>query len=186
MIILYPTETVYGLGVSALDPEALKDLYALKGRDTKKAVSWLVRDMDDVRRYAVVSEKAAKIAEQFLPGPLTLVLPARPEISKEIIGEGGMIGFRISSDPFASALIQEFMEVHDAPLTATSANVSGEPPQETPKEIIKQFGEKADMITRVLDGGSRKGVSSTVVQVVGDAVEVLREGAIATGHIRTI
>ncbi len=175
-MILYPTETTYGLGVNALDPNELEKLYRLKGRDARKAVSFLVRNLDDIECYAVMSPTAKKVAERFLPGPLTLVLPQR-ELQFETIG------FRVSSDPFAESLIKLFMEEYGAPLTATSANLSGEKSESLPEEILKQFGADAELITEVIDGGVRNGTPSTVVRIHGDSIEVIREGAILTKDI---
>ncbi len=174
-MILYPTETTYALGVSSFDSSELKKLYQLKGRDAKKAVSWLVRNLDDIERYAVMSPVARKIAERFLPGPLTLVLPWKEGLQMREC----TIGFRISSDPLAENLIHRFMEEYGAPLTATSANLSGVKTESSPEEILKQFGMEASMITEIIDGGVRNGTSSTVVQVEGSVVEILRVGAIS-------
>lgn len=182
-IILYPTETLYALGVNALDSKALSDLYALKGRDVHKASSWLVRDVSDIERYAVLGEKGAKIAEQFLPGGLTLVLQTKEDISRLVVAEDGTIGFRISSDPVAQNLINAYMEENDAPLTCTSANTSGSPVFPTVGEILQQFGKKANKITQVIDDGPRKGLASTVVRVLEDRVTVLREGEISEQEI---
>lgn len=190
-IILYPTETLYALGVHATDPKALDVLYTLKGRDASKVSSWLVRDIADIRRYAVLGERGAKLAEGFLPGKLTLVLPIKPELfsgsdpelSKDVVAPDGTIGFRISSDPVAQKLVADFMEAHNAPLTCTSANVSGAPAFPTVGEILQQFGKKAEMITDVIDDGPRKGLASTVVRVRDDEVTVIREGEISEQDI---
>lgn len=182
-MILYPTETLYALGVNALDEKELLKLYGLKDRDGSKVASWLVRSMEDVGRYAVVTESATKIAERFLPGRLTLVLKALPTVPKGVIAKDGTIGFRISSDPFAQKTVTEFMEKCDAPLTCTSANVSGLATLGTVGEILQQFGAKAKHIDIVIDGGPRKGLASTIVRVLGEEVTVLREGDISEAEI---
>ncbi len=178
-MILYPTETVYALGVHALDEGELAKLYELKGRDAQKAVSWLVRDVEDVKQYAEWGEMPAKIAERFLPGPLTLVLPLKEEVRTKYPFLPETAGFRISSDPYAQQLIAEFMEQHHAPLTCTSANISGMETQSTPALICAQFGEKAQMIDVIIDGGTREGFTSTVIQIIGTDFFFLREGAIS-------
>ncbi len=183
MITLYPTETLYALGVNALDVDALQKLYALKGRESSKAASWLVRGMDDIATYAEVPQKAAKIAEQFLPGPVTLVLRAREEVDTEVIASDGTIGFRVSADSTAQKIIAAFMEEQHAPLTCTSANLSGAPTLPTPQEILQQFGPNADMITQIHDDGPRKSLASTIVRIIDDTVTVLREGEVATQEI---
>ena len=182
-MILYPTETLYALGVNAFDEKALSRLYALKERDASKASSWLVRSVEDIERYAVVGDKAAKIAQRFLPGKLTLVLKALPTLPKELIAQDGTIAFRISGDSLAQKTVAEFMEAHDAPLTCTSANVSGLATLGTAGEILQQFGPKANLITKIVDGGPRKGLASTIVRVIGNEVTILREGDISEAEI---
>ena len=173
-IILYPTETVYGLGVNPLEPGALEVLNELKGRDEGKYASWLVASVSDIEKYAVLSETAKAIAKMWLPGPLTLVLPARPEIDEALLGPMRTISFRISTDPITQTLAEELAH----PLTCTSANVSGMTPENTPDAILEQFGESAAKITKIIDGGERSGEPSTVVRVIDDTIEVIREGAI--------
>ena len=188
-VILYPTETVYGLGVSVFNEAAWQGLCELKGRDESQTASWLVRDVADVERYGVMSEVAAAIAERWLPGPLTLVLPARDNIEVPTITPERTIGFRISSDPCAQQLIAEYMAEHDAPLTCTSANVSGQPPLSTPAEILGQFtyaDRDISTISRTIDDGPRSGEVSTVVRVMGDTVEVLRAGSISAAKIEAV
>lgn len=185
-MILYPTETIYALGVNALDDEALSQLFWLKGRDERKTVSWLVRDMADMAQYAIVDETAAKIAKQFLPGPLTLVLTAKDTVPSSRSASDSTIGFRISSDPLAIKVIVDFMKEHNAPLTCTSANISGLQTQSLPEDILKQFGQKADVINRVYDDGVRLGQASTVVRIVNNQVTLLREGSISFDDILQI
>ncbi|MDA8596874.1 L-threonylcarbamoyladenylate synthase [Candidatus Pacebacteria bacterium] len=182
-IILYPTETLYALGVTATEPEALNKLFELKGRDASKAASWLVRDIADIERYAVLGDKARKIAERFLPGQLTLVLKCTDAVSLDVTAPDHTIGFRISRDPIAQQIITAYMQEYDAPLTCTSANVSGAPAFPTVEEILQQFGERAEMITEMVDDGPRKGLASTVVRCVDDEVSVLREGEISESDI---
>jgi L-threonylcarbamoyladenylate synthase len=183
MIILYPTETLYALGVNALDADELHTLFLLKGRNERQTASWQVRDMDDVHMYAEVSETAAIIATKFLPGPLTLVLPTKDIVPAEQAAVDRTIGFRISSDPIAHKIVCDFMEEFDAPLTCTSANVHGAPTFSTPGEILQQFGEKAQRIGKIIDGGARKSLATTVVRVVGTEITIIREGDISEKEI---
>lgn len=173
-LVLYPTETIYGLGVDVFDHDGVQALFQLKGREAAKSVSWLVSSIADIERYAVLDDVAAKIAEQFLPGPLTLVLDARPEVVSRTISKERTIGFRISTDPYAQALIAEY----ETPLTCTSANVSGMSTCASVPEILSQLGDKSTHIKRIIDGGERSGVSSTVVRVHRGKADVLREGAV--------
>lgn len=184
MVVLYPTETLYALGVNALDFEALQKLYTLKGRDSEKVSSWLVRDITDIERYAELSESARKIAQRFLPGSLTLVLKVKAALSDKVVAPDRTIGFRMVNDPITKEIIHAWMTEYDAPLTCTSANVSGAPTFSVPGEILQQFGEKAQMIEEIHDDGPRKGLASTVVRVIGETIEVLREGEITEKDIR--
>lgn len=178
MLVLYPTETVYGLGINPLDEAARERLYALKGREENKPVSWLLAETGDINKYAEVSEIAARLIERFLPGPLTIVLPVLPEF-RPFAASDGTIGFRVSSDPVVSRVISEY----GTPLTATSANVSGLPTPATVPEILAQFGERAKLIDQIVDDGPRTGTPSTVVRVVGEEAVIVREGAIGKEEI---
>ena len=182
-MILYPTETIYGLGVNALDDEALAALFALKGRDERQTVSWGVRDISDIEHYAEVNATARKIIESFLPGPLTLVLPAKATVPADRQAPDRTVGFRIPGDQVAQQTIADFMDKHHAPLTCTSANVSGLEPKPTVPEILAQFGERAGEITTIVDDGARSGAPSTVVRVVGEDITIHREGAVRESDI---
>ncbi|MCB9811059.1 MAG: threonylcarbamoyl-AMP synthase [Candidatus Nomurabacteria bacterium] len=186
MTILYPTETLYALGVNAFDPAALAALYEIKEREEGKAVSVLVRSVEDVERFAHMPPKAKLLAAKFLPGPLTLVLKARDEVPRHLLAPDGTLGFRVSSDEVAKQVINDFMSKYDAPLTCTSANVSGFPTLSTPKEILEQLGDKADLIDEIHDGGPRVGAGSTVIRVLDDKVEILRLGAVPESAIKSV
>ncbi len=189
MVILYPTETVYGLGVAALDSEALATLYALKGREEGKPVSWLVRNVSDIEAFAVLSPLARLFAEQCLPGPLTLVLPVKDYVATTVVSSDRTVGFRISSDLYAQALIEAYMAETSMPLTCTSANVSGLPTQATVASITEQFRQHQPTFAgfdRVIDGGAREARASTVVRVIDDHFEILREGLITRESLLTL
>jgi L-threonylcarbamoyladenylate synthase len=183
-MILYPTETVYALGVNVFDPQELHKLYQLKGREVGKLPSWLVRTIADIERYAVLSSTAATIAERFLPGPLTLVLPLRNSLVHIDGTTIETIGFRITPDLVGQQLIADFMNEFEMPLTCTSANRSSLPTESTVTEIIAQFKEGAMLIDKIIDDGPRSGVPSTVVRVIGSTVEVIREGGITSEMLR--
>jgi len=178
-IILYPTETVYALGVNPLDKKAWLELCALKQRSDSQPASWLVRDIDDIRRYAEVGDVATRLIERCLPGPITLVLPEKDTVPDWARDKNGMKSFRISSDPKAQAVIAEYMKTHDTPLTCTSANVHRQSTHPTVAEILQQFGPSADAITQVIDGGRRREMASTVVSVENDHLQILRVGPVS-------
>jgi L-threonylcarbamoyladenylate synthase len=188
-MILYPTETIYGLGVNPFDEEAMAAVFALKGRDERKVSAWLVPSVEDMHRFAILSSTAERIAAAFLPGPLTLVLPARETVPSTLQSEAGTIGVRVSADPYAQDLIARFWQLHNAPLTCTSANISGLPTEATPEAIEAQFrAERPDFtgFATVIDGGERTGAASTVVHVVGDRVSVIREGVISEAELQAV
>lgn len=174
MIVLYPTDTLYGLGVDATDPEAIRRLKELKGRDEGKAISIVVSDVAMMRQYADVTPLAEKLITAFLPGKLTIILNAKnlpPELSND-----GTIGIRMIDHPVPLQLIKELGK----PVTATSANVSGMPTYRTVAEILAQFGEKSDLIYQVTNCPSELPPSepSTVVDARGDIPIIIREAAI--------
>jgi L-threonylcarbamoyladenylate synthase len=169
-IVAYPTETLYGLGVDALDELALARLRALKGRDGK-AISVLVdgpQMLDSV--CSVVPPLAATLMRRYWPGALTIALPAQSGLPSALVDEG-FIAVRQSSHPTAQALVAGL----GRPLTTTSANRAGEPPATTDEMVEEIFAGRC----RVLHGGATAGgAPSTLVRVRGSKLEVLRRGAI--------
>jgi L-threonylcarbamoyladenylate synthase len=172
--IVYPTETFYALGVDALSCGALQRLFAIKGREPGKPVALIAADT--AMAFSVAREvppEARVLAEAFWPGPLTLVLPARDGIPAPLIGDDGGVGVRVSSHPIARALAAGLKR----PLTATSANLAGEPPAEEPKDARRALGDKVKVF--VEDGRLAGGAPSTVVTFAGSRIRVLRHGAVS-------
>ncbi len=172
--IVYPTETFYALGVDALSSKALERLFAIKGREPGKPVALIAADI--AMAFAVAREVPAQarvLAEAFWPGPLTLVLPARDEIPAALIGDDGGVGVRVSSHPLARALAEALR----GPLTATSANLAGEPPAVEPTAARSALGDKVKVF--VEDGKLAGGAPSTVVAIDRSGIRVLRPGAVS-------
>lgn len=180
-IVLFPTDTLYGLGVDATHAEAVLRLQKLKGRESGKPISIIVSDMHMAEAYAEVTPLARRLAERFLPGKLTLVLNAK-KLPEEVTAGTGTVGIRIPDHSTPHGLVTEF----GTPITATSANISGMETKATVQEILEQFGDRAHMVTRVIDGGIMNGAPSTVVDARGDEPVILREGAISEADIRSI
>lgn len=179
-IFLYPTDTVYGLGADATNPDAVKALFTLKGRDEKKPVSIVVADFRMAEKYAVVSPLAKVLIEKFLPGKLTIVLKAKDILPNEITAGTGSVGIRIPNHPVPLRLVRELGK----PITATSANVAGMPTEVTPRAILAQFGERAGMVTEVIDEGELpESAPSTVVDARGNNPIIIREGAVPSAEI---
>lgn len=177
-IILYPTETVYALGVNPFDRAAWHDLCELKGRHGHQTASWLLPSVEDIAIYAKITPKAQDLIDQYMPGPFTIVLEAKDHLPREVLALDGTVSFRVSSDPVTQDLITEYMATYNAPLTCTSANVHGQPTMITPQRIAEQFGDKVQMITKIIDDGPRLSRPSTIVRCVDDVVTVLRQGSI--------
>jgi L-threonylcarbamoyladenylate synthase len=172
--IVYPTETFYALGVDALSSQALERLFAIKGREPGKPVALIAADTAMAFALAREVPAAARVlAEAFWPGPLTLVLPARDGIPAALIGDDGGVGVRVSSHPLARALATAFR----GPLTATSANLAGEPPAVEPAAARRALGDKVKVL--VEDGRLAGGAPSTVVAVDRSGIRVLRQGAVS-------
>jgi L-threonylcarbamoyladenylate synthase len=177
--IVFPTETFYGLGVDAMNRIALERLFDLKGRDPDKPVALIAADLKMVAR--VVREMppvATALARQFWPGPLTMVLPARPELSAALTNREGGVGIRISPHPIALELTRRL----GSPLTATSANLAGEPPARTLAQARAAFGTR---VAAYVDGGTLDGsLPSTVIDFEYGRARVLRAGAVAEEVLR--
>lgn len=174
-IVLYPTDTLYGLGVDIQNAEAIERLRELKGRERRKPVSVVVSSIEELLAHAHVHEEAQALAQRHLPGALTLVVSARSHIP-EGVTLNGTIGMRIPNDPFVLALAQAFGK----PFTATSANPSGHATQGSPTDIVIAMGPRTELIDLVVDDGSREGTAaSTVVLFTGDTPLVLRDGALS-------
>jgi L-threonylcarbamoyladenylate synthase len=172
-VITYPTETFYGLGVNCFLQKAVQRIYRLKKRQPSKPLSVLVSDMGMVRNLSVeVPALFWELAEQFWPGPLTMVLKASSALPSEMLGPGNSVGIRLPGVSWLQDLITET----DFPITATSANISGEKEIEDPLRIKDVFSGKVDLI---VDGGKTEGIQpSTVVDLSSSRPEILREGAV--------
>lgn len=174
-IVLYPTDTLYGLAVDALNRPALEKLRLLKGREKKKPISIVVPDVTDIETHAQLHQAARPLVERHLPGALTLVLPGRKHIPDELM-LNGQIGIRIPDEAFARELARSLKR----PVTATSANLAGLPTPSSVHAIIAQLGMGAHHVDLVIDAGERGGgTPSTVITFVNETPYILREGAIS-------
>jgi len=166
-LVVYPTETVYGLGADALDPEAVEQVFDAKDRDRSKPVSMAVADLDTAREYVRLSEHEREFAATFLPGPVTLVVERRSMVPDVLTAGRDRVGLRIPDHELARDLADRA-----GPITATSANVSGTGSARRVSEVGAPVRERAAV---VLDGGTTPGGGSTVVDVSAGTVH--RQGA---------
>jgi L-threonylcarbamoyladenylate synthase len=180
-VIAFPTETFYGLGADALNGRAVARVVALKGRDPNSPLPVIVANERMLRSIVTkVPALARRLIEQFWPGPMTLVLPGNPELPKPLLNRNGGVGVRISSNPIAQRLVSEL----GRPLTATSANPSGQHPARSRQEVSRYFAAGVEV---VVDGGRlRAKTGSTVVEIVGDQIRIIREGEIKPAALRRV
>ena len=173
-VIVFPTETLYGLGADALNFTAVEKVFQLKGRDADNPFPVLVADRTMLNSLvAEITPLAELLITRFWPGPLTLVLPARPDIPQPLVNRQGGIGVRLSSQPIATELVRLLRR----PLTATSANLSGQPGAHTVAEAKIYFAEK---ISVYLDGGELQSpTGSTVAAIDKNRLNIIRAGDIS-------
>ena len=173
-VIVFPTETFYGLGADALNEAAVMRVASLKGRDPENPIPLIITDMNMLKE--IVTElplMAERLINHFWPGPLTLVLPAKQGLPTLLMNRAGGVGVRISSHPVASALVKGL----GCPLTATSANSSGKGPAKTIAEARSYFSKQVEIF---IDGGRLEGKKgSTVVEIHGDQLKIIRDGEIS-------
>lgn len=178
-LVVYPTDTVYGVGGLAFDPGVIEGIYQVKGRDYTKAIPILLSDPIELSRVTLdIGQAAHKLAEHFWPGPLTLVVPRHPGLP-ENISPDATIGVRMPDHPVALGLLRI-----SGPLATTSANISGETSARSASEVVEQLGGR---ISLVLDGGiTPGGTASTVVDCTSPEPVILREGPISLQHIKEV
>lgn len=172
-VMAYPTDTFYGLGANCFLAQAIQRIYALKKRNLSKPLAVLVSDRDMVRILArEIPPLFWELTERFWPGPLTLVLKASSELPGEMLGPGESVGIRMPD----LSWLQDLISQAASPITATSANISGEKEIEDPEMVKDVFSGKVDLI---VDGGKTEGIlPSTVVDLSTRKPLILREGAV--------
>jgi len=180
-LVAFPTDTVYGLGASANVPQAVERVYMVKKRPPNMALPLLLADISQISEVAEpVPPIVWLLADKFLPGALTIVLPKSKSVP-DIITAGGMtVAIRVPAHPVPVALARG----SGAPIVGTSANLSGKPSALTADEVKSQFGDEVDL---VIDGGRCPGgKASTVVDVTGETPTILREGAVSEEELRGV
>ena len=180
-IVVFPTETVYGIGTNGLDEQAVKKLYNVKQRPLNKPISLLVSNMvmvDEIARD--ITEIEYKIMEKFFPGPLTIILKKKNVVPDIVTAGQDTVGVRMPSGKIARKLV----ETAGVPIATPSANISGEPSGTDLQKIKENFEGKADFF---IDGGtSELGLASTIVKVADGKPVILRQGSITLEQINEI
>jgi L-threonylcarbamoyladenylate synthase len=170
-IVAFPTDTVYGLGSLAFINAAVKSIYTAKNRPIEKAIPILIGDLSDLDKVAeVIPSMALRFAARFWPGPLTCVVPKKPTLPLAVSATA-TVAVRIPDHPDARTLLRAA-----GPMAVTSANISGQTSPSTAQEVYEQLHGRIPLI---LDGGKTQGgVPSTLVDCIGEAPVILREGPI--------
>lgn len=177
-VVIFPTETVYGIGTNGFNEESIRRIYEIKKRDFNKPISLLVSDMNMVEKVAKdISDLEYKLMEKFFPGPLTIILNKKKEVPDILTANGNTVGIRMPSGIVARKLI----EYAGVPIATPSANISGRPSGTNVNDIKRDFEGKVDAI--IDNGESKLGIASTIVKVVENKVNILREGSIKKEEI---
>ncbi len=188
-VIVYPTDTVYGLGANALNEQAVEKVFKIKKRPFSKPISVLVRDVNMAKKVAVIDEQVQKILEKIWPGPVTVVLNEKGNLPKILTAGSKKIGLRIPDYKFSLML----MTYLNFPITTTSANISGKAPSGDIKQVLDQFQPSACKHktnfcpSLVLDAGKlSKCKPSTVLDLSGPKPKILRSGPATKANLSKI
>lgn len=168
-IIVFPTETVYGIGANALSEKAIKKVYELKERETTKPISIIVSEKKEIEKYAIIkNEIEQKIIDKYMPGPVTLVLEKKEVIPSIVTAGKNTIGIRIPDNKISIEILKKCK----VPIAASSANISGMESGTDIKYIKNNLKNNVDIY--IDSGKSEIGVPSTIIQVIDEKIIVLR------------
>jgi L-threonylcarbamoyladenylate synthase len=188
-VIVFPTDTVYGLAVDASSQKGIENLYKIKARDKNKPIAVFVKNLDQAREILLFNDLANKIAEKFLPGALTIILKMKEtnkfNISKDIANDKNFLGFRYVKTNFIDNLFKNF----DSVIAVTSANKSGFEASRNSEEVIKYFTDEIDLIVANqidYDQNFSKNLPSTVIEISDSSLKLIREGEIKFSQIQEI
>lgn len=177
-VLLMPTETLYGLAASALSERGVRRIFAIKFRSQASPLPLICGSVEQVAEYCVLREHARITAEAFWPGPLTLVLPATKKLPRHIMARDGTVAVRVPSNDFCREIAAKL----GAPITATSANISGEPAVQDLQSLPESLAAGVDLIFD--NGKCMNRLPSTIVKIVNSRVDILREGVISAQEIQ--
>jgi len=169
VIVIYPTDTVYGMGCDLFNKKGIERIYEIQRRDRRQPLSFICADLKDISRYARVSDDAYKIMKRLLPGPYTFVLEASRLVPKIILPKRQTTGIRVPDNRICQALVTEM----GSPVISTSVKDGGSELLSDPRMIEELFGKRVDMI---IDGGIIAAAPSSVVSLLAEGIEVIRAG----------
>ncbi len=179
-LVVYPTETVYGIAADVFNQKAVKDLYSVKNRPFDMPLSVAVADKDMVENIAIMTSKVEKLVDAFLPGPLTIITKKDSSVPDIVTSMSKKVGIRIPDNKIALQLIKEV----GGPIIATSANLHSHPDAVTVDAAVADFGDKVN--TYLDSGACTLGKPSTIVWIMDDEVEIIRQGAITKQQIEDV
>jgi tRNA threonylcarbamoyl adenosine modification protein (Sua5/YciO/YrdC/YwlC family) len=168
-VIIYPTDTVYGLGCALSNKRGIDRIYEIKRRSRKRPLSFVCADLKDISRYARVSDFAYKTMKRLLPGPYTFILEASRLVPKTILPKRLATGIRVPDNQICISLVRELGQ----PIISTSVSTEDGEVLSNPVEIKDKFGHTVDMI---IDGGILVSEPSSIISLVDDTIEIVREG----------
>ncbi|MCL2760554.1 MAG: L-threonylcarbamoyladenylate synthase [Desulfuromonadales bacterium] len=169
-VIAYPTDTTYGIGCSIFNKKGVERIYQIKHRESKKPFSFICSDLSDIAKYAKVSNFAYKVMKRHLPGPYTFILDATATVPDLVQTKQKTVGIRVPDNNICLAITRELGH----PIITTSANISGEDPIGDPLTVYEEMGKQLDF---VIDGGNLPHDVSSVISLIGDTPEIIRQGA---------
>ena len=180
-VIVFPTETVYGIGANALDTEAVRKIFLAKGRPSDNPLIVHVADKKDIEQIAVIQTAVEqKLIDVFMPGPITIILKKKPVIPNVVSAGLDTVGIRMPSNEIA----QKIIKTSEVPIAAPSANISGRPSGTKVTDIREELEER---VSAIVDGGdSNIGLESTVVKVIDDVPVILRPGKVTPEQIEEV
>jgi L-threonylcarbamoyladenylate synthase len=173
-VIVFPTDTVYGIGGNPLDDSTIQKILKIKKRIPHKGLPILIDQLESLTEYAHLSPKIEKILKRIWPGPVTFILPKTPNLSEKLTGGRNSIAVRIPSHPLLLDLISRV----GGALIATSANITGHKPLSTTRDLIDQFERKVDVI--LTQSSLPLGIPSSIIDLTGETPKILRAGSVQT------
>ena len=175
-LIVYPTETLYGLGANAFDESAVKHVFVIKNRPFDMPLSIAVSGIEMLESVAVLDKTSRKLAQKLMPGPITLILTKKPNVPDIVTAGSDEVGIRMPDHPLALQIIRRA-----GPITSTSANLHSKPNPTAVGSMVKEFG---DAISTYVDCGKTKlGKRSTIVAVHDGEIEIIRSGVVTKKEI---
>lgn len=186
-LVAFPTETVYGLGADARNPDSVRRIYELKGRPKDHPLIIHISSITQFEKWATeVPEYASSLAQAFWPGPITLILKRTDIVEDFITGGRNTVGLRVPNNPIALSLIQEFEKISDSAIAAPSANRFGQVSPTSSDDVREELGDLLAASDFILDGGkSIIGIESTIVDCSGNYPIILRSGFVSEEDIKT-